>query len=115
MNIEERDGWLVVILEASDHNPDLDWNGLITWKIPESERVYVPESDTWMVLRKHRQLVNTLFFIYQVLGKDDPHPEVLKQASQMLKGIEKWYTAGKDMRGEIRRLLGFKKHEIGLN
>jgi hypothetical protein len=94
VNLKEKDGWLFVLLEAAEQDPDLDWNGLVTWKIPESERIYVPEIDAWIVRGKHRRLVEDLFFIYRELGQADPESKALNRVQQMLEKLD---------RGEPRR------------
>ena len=108
MTIKEKHNWLFVNLEAPERNPDLDWNGLVRWKVPRSERAYVFEMDTWLVHRKHRQLVNTLYFIYSVMGDPDPHPAEVKQISNMLECVEKWYPVKEQIQEKLQELVGFK-------
>jgi len=89
VNLEERDGWLYIRLEEADCNPDLDWHQLIRWKIPESERAYVREIDTWIVHGKYRKLIEGLFFIYLALGDSDCDVGDLTQAQEILENIER--------------------------
>ena len=38
-----------------------DWNTLIAWKIPETQRRHLPETDSWMLRRRQWLLVDTLY------------------------------------------------------
>ena len=67
------------------------------------------------VHRRHRQLVNTPFYIYDVLAQSDPHPAVVEQTPRMMEHIEKWYLVRKQMDRKIQEMLGFKKGEVGRN
>jgi len=115
MHIEEQDNWLFIRLEDSEINPDLGWNELVKWKIPESERVYIAEIDTWIIRHKHLQLINTLHCIYHILTRPDPPMEALQQINQMLESIEKWYPVRKGMRKKLREFVGFKMERIEKN
>ncbi|MDP6775148.1 MAG: hypothetical protein QGI83_00120, partial [Candidatus Latescibacteria bacterium] len=89
MRLEEKDGWLYVKLEPAEHAPDLDWNRLIKWKLPRSERVYVAEIGTWIVQSHHRKMVESLFHLYRKIAEADPDPECpnLQEAQRLLEQI----------------------------
>ncbi len=67
----------------------MDWNRLIRWKLPRSERVYVAEIDTWIVRGHHRRMVESLFDLYRKIAEADPDPECpnLQEAQRLLEQI----------------------------
>ncbi len=65
MTLDEREGWLFVKLTREERASDLDWGRFVRWKIPEGERVCVPDLDTWIVRAEHRSLIEHLFAIYK--------------------------------------------------
>lgn len=89
MKVEEKDGWLFVKLEPEDLSSDLDWNRLIRWKLPQPERVYIAEIDTWIVQSHHRRMVESLFDLYRKIAEADPDPECpnLQEAQRLLEQI----------------------------
>jgi len=115
MTLTEQDNWLLVQLEASETSPDLDWSELVKWKIPQDERVYISGSNTWLVKKRHRQLISTLHFVYKILIEEDPPLEVVKQASWMIEHIERGYLDRRDMGKKPSGLLGFQKEDVGRN
>ena len=98
MNLVERDGWIFVRLEESERSADVDWHGLIRWKIPESERVYVPENETWIIRSRYSKLVKDFYFIYQAVGKAETDTRLLAEAQKVLERID-------SMMPERRQLL----------
>ena len=127
MTIKEAGNWLIVRIEAQDRSADLEWNRLVTWKIPESDRIYVKDGDFWIVRRKHRRLLRRLFTIYEAMGRPDLDTEVLQQCDQTVKEIEGWAELeGSDPRLKQVRVLEERKqagkgerwpgmHEMGRN
>ena len=93
MTVKERDGWLFVTLEAADRDPDLDWHGFVRWKIPEHERVYVSQIDTWIVQGRYRDLVRKLYSVYRAVSRAEVNKdtEVLQQAQRALEEIDWGY------------------------
>ena len=95
MNIKEAGNWLIVRLEDQERNPDLNWNRLVTWKIPESDRIYVKGGDFWIVRRRHRLLIRRLFSIYQAMGQTDLDMEALKRCDLTIKDIDREAEPGR--------------------
>ena len=93
MTIQEADTWLLVRLDPGEHNPDVDWNSLITWKIPESERFHIGPGDVWVVRKKHRELVKVLHTFYKIAGMQDPQPLDIGVAMNIIQCVEKWTAA----------------------
>ena len=96
MKVEEKDGWLFVKLEPEDLSSDLDWNRLIRWKLPQPERVYIAEIDTWIVQSHHRRMMESLFDLYRKIAEADPDPECpnLQEAQRLLESIAMESTEG---------------------
>lgn len=88
MNLVERDGWLTVRLQASEKNPAVDWDELVRWKIPESDRVPVPELDAWLVRSEHEDLVKDLYFIYQAASDVEADTQHLAEAQKMIERLD---------------------------
>ena len=107
--------WLHVKADRHPCPGWVDWNTLIAWKIPETQRRCLPETDSWMVRRRHKMLVSTLEAIYTTLIDPDPSPAMLERVPKMLECIEKWYPVRKQMQRALQDMLGFKPEEVCSN
>ena len=115
MTITSQNNWLLIQLDQSEINPDLDWSELVKWKIPPDEMRFLPERNAWLVKRRHGQLISTLHLIYTVLTEENPPLVVVKQASRMVENIERWYPVGKEIPGKVSDFLGSWKEDVGRN
>ena len=88
VTIEDHGDWLHVKADLPPCPGWADGNTLIAWKIPETQRRYLPDTDSWMIRRRHWGLVDALYAIYLALSDPDPHPAMLKQVPKMLATVE---------------------------
>ena len=93
MEIDERDDWLFVRLLPEDKVKDLDWGGLIRWKIPGVERIFVSELDVWIVRIEFRDLVERLFAIYRSLGEAGQNMDQLQKVQAQIDDIDRRYPS----------------------
>jgi hypothetical protein len=94
MELEEREGWLFVRLRPGEKSTDLDWDCFIRWKIPESERVYVADSETWIVRCTHRPLIERVYEVYRRVGTAGMDTEALKGVQALIDKVEEEHPAG---------------------
>lgn len=113
MSLVEMGGWLFVSLDVAERNPDLDWNGLIEWKIPGEESVYVAGLDLWIVSGRYRRLLEDLYFIYRTIGESDLDSAAFIQAQKMLDEMEQWIPEQESRTEDDGQAIG--PYEFGLN
>jgi hypothetical protein len=112
MELEEQEGWLLVRMSAEEMPTDLDWDGFVRWKVPEAERVYVPDLGTWIVRVEHRTLIERLYEIYRLIGTAGMDTEALREVQALIDKVEEQHP-GADLspKGQFRAWL----KGIGLN
>ena len=115
MTIEDHGDWLLVRADFPACPGMPAWHDVLACKVPVSPCEYLPDSDTWKVHARHRQLLVALEAIYLTLTDPDPCPAMLKQVPQMLECIEKWYPVGDQAQVAIREYLRFKPDKVGTN
>ena len=112
MELEEQEGWLLVRMSPGEIPTDLDWDGFLRWKIPEAERVYVPDLGIWMVRVEHRALIERLYEIYRRIGTAGMDAEALKEVQALIDKVEEKHPAADaPHQGQFREWL----KGIGLN